>query len=233
MPSASIRIATYNVRGLRDDRQAVIRVLRSLAADVVCIQEAPRFLFWRHRCRRLARASGLRVIGGGRAARANLLLAGPEVTVSEVLSVKFTRDRGLSLRGAVLAHITVRTVEVMVVGTHLDGADAPRRRHIEELREVIASFRRPGEATVIGVDVNAEPDSASWHRLADDMTDAASVTADGDPMTNQPRTPTRRIDALFVSAELNVGSTRAIDSQDVNRASDHRPVLAELVPTAG
>ena len=54
-----LRVATYNIRALRDDGEAVVRVVRSLEADVVCIQEAPRFLFWRRRCHRLARASAV------------------------------------------------------------------------------------------------------------------------------------------------------------------------------
>ncbi|MET0712639.1 MAG: endonuclease/exonuclease/phosphatase family protein, partial [Jiangellaceae bacterium] len=43
----SLRVVTYNVRSLRDDRDALVRVIRGLSADVVCMQEAPRRLRWR------------------------------------------------------------------------------------------------------------------------------------------------------------------------------------------
>jgi endonuclease/exonuclease/phosphatase family metal-dependent hydrolase len=223
-----LRVATYNIRALRDDGEAVVRVVRSLEADVVCIQEAPRFLFWRRRCHRLARACGLRVVAGGRAAAANLLLARPDVEVHRTREVKFSKDHGLSLRGAALAAISVRGFALTVVGTHLDGVDEPRLRHIEELRQVMDDFIPPGSPFVMGVDVNAEPGSASWARITDFAIDAAAMTSTGDPMTNQPLTPTRRIDALFIGGDMIIQSTHAVDCPDVNRASDHRPVVAVL-----
>jgi endonuclease/exonuclease/phosphatase family metal-dependent hydrolase len=224
----TFRVATYNIRSLRDDAAAVTRVLRSLQADVVCIQEAPRFLLWRTRCRQLARVAGMRVIGGGRAAAANLILADQAVEVHAVRNVKFSKDHRLSLRGAALVDVSIRGVRVTVVGTHLDGVDEPRLRHIDELFEVVSGFVEPERPYVIGVDVNAEPGSESWARLTDRTVDAAAVASSGDPMTNQPLTPTRRIDGLFVNGDLSVRSTEAVDSADVKLASDHRPVVAEL-----
>ncbi len=64
----TLRLLTYNVRSMRDDRAAVARVIRSAEPDVVCVQEAPRFLRWRSTCAALARTSGLVVVGGGRPA---------------------------------------------------------------------------------------------------------------------------------------------------------------------
>lgn len=226
--TALIRFATYNIRSLRDDARAVVRVLAALDADVVCVQEAPRFLFWRRRCRKLATGCGLRVIAGGRDAAANLLLAKPAVVVHRTHTVKFSKRRHLSLRGAVLADVTVCGTRIVVVGTHLDGVDEPRIQHIGELHQAMEQFMTPGARFAIGADVNAEPGSPSWALLCQGAVDAASITSSGDPMTNQPLTPTRRIDALFVGGRLAVRSTRALDSPDVNLASDHRPVLAEL-----
>ena len=64
-----LRVLSYNVRGLRDDRQALAEVVRAADPDVVCVQEAPRFLRWRSTCAALARTSGLVVVGGGHAPR--------------------------------------------------------------------------------------------------------------------------------------------------------------------
>ena len=111
----SIRVATYNIRSLRDDAHAVVRVIRALDADIVCIQEAPRFLFWRHRCRQFAAASGLHVIGGGRAAAANLLLAKGNVNVHRTRDVRFSKHRRLSQRGAALADVTVSAVRLAIL----------------------------------------------------------------------------------------------------------------------
>ena len=55
-----VRVMSYNIRSLRDDSAAVVRVIRAADPDVVCVQEAPRFLFWRRKCARLARDVGMR-----------------------------------------------------------------------------------------------------------------------------------------------------------------------------
>ena len=171
------------------------------------------------------------MIGGGRPAAANLLLARPDVIVHARRNIMFTKYRGLSARGAALADVTAHGVRLTVVGTHLDGEDEPRLAHIDELHQVMNDFITPGARFVVGADVNAEPGSLSWTRLTERATDAAALTSMGDPRTNQPLTPHRRIDALFVGPRLIVRSTHAIDSPDVNLGSDHRPVVAELVAT--
>src|ERR1700722_15875969 len=98
-----LRVLSYNVRSLRDDAQAVSTVIRSCNPDVVCVQEAPRFLRWRSKCAALARESGLVVVTGGRPAGAMLLLAALQVRVLEVADVLLSRKRGLHQRGVALA----------------------------------------------------------------------------------------------------------------------------------
>lgn len=39
--SAVIRVLSYNVRSLRDDTEALARVIRACEPDLVCVQEAP------------------------------------------------------------------------------------------------------------------------------------------------------------------------------------------------
>ncbi len=223
-----VRVATYNIRSLRDDRAAVARVITGLHADVVCIQEAPRFLFWRRSCRRLAAASGMRIAGGGRAAAANLLLVAPDVQVLGTKDVLFTKDLRLHQRGVAIADLRIADARLVIAGTHLDGVEAPRRRHIDELHEAVDRFTPAGVPAVVAGDINDTPGSAAWQLLTARGTDAAALHSIGDPMTNQPRTPTRRIDAIFAGQPLAVVSCQAVDSPDVNLASDHRPVVAEL-----
>ena len=57
--SAVIRVLSYNIRSMRDDRAALARVIRACAPDLVLVQEAPRFFRWRKRAARLARRTGL------------------------------------------------------------------------------------------------------------------------------------------------------------------------------
>ena len=63
-----MRVLTYNVRSLRDSARDVADVMRACGPDVVCLQEAPRFLFWRRKLARLAADAGLEVVTGGRSA---------------------------------------------------------------------------------------------------------------------------------------------------------------------
>ncbi|MFD0632519.1 endonuclease/exonuclease/phosphatase family protein [Catenulispora yoronensis] len=37
----TVRVLSYNVRSLRDDRAALARVVRGCEPDVVCVQESP------------------------------------------------------------------------------------------------------------------------------------------------------------------------------------------------
>jgi endonuclease/exonuclease/phosphatase family metal-dependent hydrolase len=228
VPSVRVRIATYNIRSLRDDAAAVVRVIAALRADVVCVQEAPRFLFWRRRCDWLARRAGLRVIGGGRSAAANLLLAASPVVVVQTRDVLFSKDFGLHQRGLAMAEVTLNGTHLVVTGTHLDGSAGPRLRHIAELQRAVDSFSPPSVPTVVAGDINDIPGSPAWNVLTTRRSDAAAIRGIGDPLTNPARTPSRRIDAIFAGPPISVISCAAVASHDVVVASDHRPVVAEL-----
>ncbi len=129
---------SYNVRSLRDDAQAVSTVIRSCNPDVVCIQEAPRFLRWRSKCAALARESGLVVVTGGRPAGAMLLLAALQVRVLEVADVLLTRKRGLHQRGVALATLELGGTRFSLGSIHLDLDSDERRRHVDE---IVARYR--------------------------------------------------------------------------------------------
>jgi endonuclease/exonuclease/phosphatase family metal-dependent hydrolase len=182
-----VRVMTYNIRSLRDDPSAVVRVIRGADPDVLCIQEAPRFLFWRRKCARLAERTGLLIAAGGREAAANLLLVRPDAQIETARSVLFTKDPRLHQRGVAMALLRITDRRLVVAGTHLDGYPEPRLRHVHEL------FAALDGGTI-------------------------SVTD-----------PTRRIDAVFAGPGLAVRTAATVDSDDVRIASDHRPVLADLV----
>src|SRR5579859_7904098 len=233
-----MRVMSYNIRSLRDDGQAVARVITSVDPDVVCIQEAPRFLLWRRKCARLAARTGLRIASGGRIAAANMIMVRPEVEVLAADSVLFTKDPRLHQRGTAMARLRVDGYEVVVAGTHLDGYPEPRLRHVAELRNALSAFRDGAAPVVLAGDMNDDPGSAVWAELETVGSDSFAVagavagavadTADGNTLNVQH--PTRRIDAIFAGAGLSVLAARAIDSADVRVASDHRPVVAELEP---
>jgi endonuclease/exonuclease/phosphatase family metal-dependent hydrolase len=223
-----LRVMTYNIRSLRDDAAAVARVIMAAGPDLICIQEAPRFLRWRARCAALARAAGMVIAGGGRDAGANLLLVAPHVDVAQAASVLFSRDPGLHRRGAVLAVLGYRQQRFGVVGTHLDGVEEPRLRHIRELHEQTDRLLPAGIAVIVAGDINDQPGSPSWQALETYGLDAFAVAGVGDGMTSTPLRPARRIDAVFVGTGATVRRSQAIASADVRIASDHRPVITDV-----
>ena len=70
-----LRLMTWNVRSLRDDRDAVVGVLRRAAPDVLFVQEAPRFFRARSKLAALARESDLVVVCGGQPAAGVAILS--------------------------------------------------------------------------------------------------------------------------------------------------------------
>jgi endonuclease/exonuclease/phosphatase family metal-dependent hydrolase len=223
-----LRIVAYNVRSLRDDRSAVIRVLRELDADVVCIQEAPRFFRWRSKCAALARESGLLYVGGGRTANGVAMLAAHRVDVSSVIEYRLSRTPRLIRRGVVAARIHKAGAWCTIASVHL-GLDADERpRHRHEIVGVVDRFDSP--VTILAGDINETSDMPTWQAFAAEFTDAGA--ADDTP-TFSARKPRRRIDGVFVRGPATVQSCWVVDGPDVEVASDHRPVVADLeVPLA-
>ncbi|HEY7050186.1 MAG TPA: endonuclease/exonuclease/phosphatase family protein [Jatrophihabitantaceae bacterium] len=220
-----MRLLTYNVRSLRDDGTAVARVIRDARPDVVCIQEAPRFLRGRSKCAALARRSGLVIVGGGRSAAANLLLSTPAVEVESSRDVLFSKDARLHQRGAAISVLRLGEARVAVAGTHLDLVEAPRLRHIAELERALDAHVPAGVPTVIAGDINGRPGSPAWQLLTERRVDAVPV---GDGFTYSATHPRRRIDGVFADPALRIVSAEVLDSPEVRIASDHRPVLVEL-----
>lgn len=223
-----VRILSYNVRSLRDDAGAVARVIRSVQPHVVCIQEAPRLLRWRAKCAALARRSGLVVVTGGRTAAANLILSSLDVDVTATRDVLLTKDRGLHQRGAALALLRCDGGSFAVAGIHLDLVAEPRVRHVGELGRALTGMVPAGTPTVVAGDVNDVPGSAAWAQLTEDRLDVWATIGEGDGFTYSAQSPRRRIDGIFTGPGVVPISARAIDSTDVRRGSDHRPVFVEL-----
>ena len=224
----TLRLLCYNVRSLRDDANAVTRVIRTCAPHVACIQEAPRFLRWRSKCAALARRSGLVIVGGGRRAGANLILSSLAVDVVSTQEVRFSKDRRLHLRGTYIAVLDLSGSRFAVAGTHLDLVEAPRMRHVGELHRALEQHVPADVPAIVAGDVNDAPGSRSWRALTDHRVDAWASAGSGNGMTFSARKPQQRIDGVFVDQRLHVVSAEVIDVPDVQRASDHRPLLVEI-----
>jgi endonuclease/exonuclease/phosphatase family metal-dependent hydrolase len=223
----TLRLLTYNIRSLRDDRDAVARVIRDAEPHVVCLQESPRFLRWRSTCAALARRSGLVIVGGGRPAGSNLIMCTLSVDARRVKDVRLGKERRLERRGASLAELSYAGRRFVVVGTHLDLEQPARLRHVDELHRAVGAFAGELPAVVAG-DVNDEPGSEVWTRLAGARPDVFAAVGQGKGHTYSAKNPVRRIDGVFADRRIAAVSASVLDSADVHVASDHRPVLVEL-----
>lgn len=213
----SVRVVTWNVRSLRDSSSGVAAALRTMAPDVALVQEAPRLLFWRWSCRRLARRSGLRAVTGGRPAAGNLLLVSERVEVLHAASLLLPKRPGLHRRGVVVGVVAVEGVHLAVLGTHLDLDPAARLDSARRIRVAAPE----GVPLVVGADVNESAGEPAWQVLAEGLVDAGAALGPTFPV----RAPRRRIDALLVDPDLAVLSAQVPTTGAV---SDHLPVLVEL-----
>ena len=222
-----MRLLTYNVRSLHDDKVAVAAVIRACDADVVCIQEAPRFLRWRSKCAALARESGMIVVTGGRVAGAMLLLARVGVEVEASYDVLLQKTPRLHQRGLAVGVLRVNGERYVVASMHLSLDDTERTRQVDE---VVGQLERLGDGApiVLAGDVNETPDRPRWHALSRRFVDAFTVAPFGSGNTYSAARPYKRIDGVFVDPSVTVLSCGVPDVPGIAQASDHCPVVADL-----
>ena len=235
MDDPTIRILTYNVRSLRDDRDALVRVITACRPDVVCVQESPRFFGWRLAARRLARNVGMRVICGGANASGNLLLGADRVLAEYRETVYLKHRRGLHLRGMAIAVLGIEGGPRFTVASIHLSLDEEQR--LEQVGEVLGHLQRVADeyqtpTTVLCGDFNSHPGSAEWVTLTARLDDAWAVSPHGEEFTSTAADPYQRLDAVLVSRNVGVvGAGVPVDlasAEDMAKASDHRPVLAVL-----
>ncbi|WP_412542147.1 endonuclease/exonuclease/phosphatase family protein [Longispora sp. K20-0274] len=217
-----LRVVSYNVRGLKDDRAALGEVIRELAPDVLFAQEAPRRFRWRQKCAELARSGGMIYAAGGLPGLGNAILVSMRVDVEEAWGLRYPLTPGRHLRGAAFARCSVGRVPFLAVGTHLATDDTERPSQAALLA---ATIREAGGTTIFGGDINETEGGSAWRTLADNRTDAGAT----DPTpTFSVTSPRRRIDALFADPECEVTGYQVVDTPAVRRASDHFPIYAEI-----
>ncbi|MFI5838510.1 endonuclease/exonuclease/phosphatase family protein [Catenuloplanes sp. NPDC051500] len=226
MSEGFLRVLTYNVHGQRDDRAALAEVVRGVAADVVIVQEGPRRFGWRNKTANLARSFGAVLAVGGLPSLGNLILTDMRVHVHRTWTTRFPLTPGRHLRGAAFAECSVGRRRFLVAGSHLSLDANERPGQAELLKKAVTGVELPA---VIGADVNETSGGAGWRTLADGMTDAAVHTDAADRCTFPCREPQHRIDALFVDPRIEVTRYDVVDTPLTRRASDHFPVVADLI----
>ena len=217
-----LRVVSYNVHSLRDDRQALAAVVRSLEPDVLIVQEAPRRLRWRTRCAQLAYSFGLYYAVGGQPSLGNLILTNLRVRVVQTWEFRYPLIAGRHMRGAAFARCTVpEAAPFVVAGSHLSTYDGERPGQAGLLVTAIGAAADP---VILGVDLNETDSGDSWKPLATDLVDAGR---DGGK-TFPASAPDRRIDAILADPRIGVDRFEVVRTPGALLASDHLPLVADL-----
>jgi endonuclease/exonuclease/phosphatase family metal-dependent hydrolase len=216
-----LRVLSYNVHGLRDDRAALTGLVRDLEPDVVIVQEAPRRFRWRHKCAALADDFGMVVAAGGLPSLGNLLLVSLRVRVHETWCLRYPLTPGRHLRGAAFARGSVRGASFTVSGSHLATDPVERPTQAARWKQELAGIEGP---VVAGGDLNEGPGGGAWRTVADGL-----VTSASGALTFPATLPSKQLDVLFVTPDISVERYEVIETEQARRASDHLPVLADLL----
>lgn len=235
--SPTLRVLSYNIRSMRDDTDALARIITACAPDLVLVQEAPRFFRWRKKLARLAAACGQVVLTGGATAAGPAILCSLRATVERTEDVLLPPTPGLHRRGFATAVVRVGGARLGVLSCHLSLQEDERRDQAGMLLDRLAGM---GVAhAVAGGDLNEGPDGPAFRLLSGSLQDCRAVAPWGGAETWTHGAPHQRIDAVFATKGIEVlgcgvpleqpGVSRA----DLTAATDHLPVLAALrVPVA-
>ncbi|MFI9206852.1 endonuclease/exonuclease/phosphatase family protein [Streptomyces sp. NPDC053253] len=232
--SAVLRVLSYNIRSMRDDEDALARVIRACAPDLVFVQEAPRFFRWRKHAARLAAKSELVMLSGGATAAGPMLLCSLRATVERTEDVLLPLTPGLHRRGLATAVVRFAGARVGLVSCHLSLRKDERYEQAGMVLDRVAALGTP-YALVAG-DLNERPGGPAFTRLATELRDGWAVSPWGGEYTSTPADPHQRIDAILATPGvefLGCGVPPHLDPTDLRTATDHLPVLAAVrVPAA-
>lgn len=224
-----LRIVGYNVRSFRSGMGRVREAVAALRPDVLILQEAGS----RWTLRSFAGAMGMEFVSTHRPFRRvrNAILYPPSWRLLETETGELTRQRRRIRRGFVVARLRAAGVPLTLVSTHLGLAGGERRRHARELTDHLAGIEGP---LVLGVDLNEGPDGEAARWMAERLFDAFAQAGADLGETFPARSPTARIDYLFVREGAVATRAWVPRESEFETASDHRPVAADVeVPDAG
>ncbi|MYS71216.1 endonuclease [Streptomyces sp. SID5926] len=230
--SAVIRVLSYNIRSLRDDTDALARVIKACAPDLVLLQEAPRFFRWRKKITRLAAAADLVLLSGGATAAGPALLCSLRATVERTADVLLPLTPGRHRRGLATAVVRFGGARIGVLSSHLSLQPDERHEQAGMLLDRLARLGVPH--AVAGGDLNERPGGRTFRRLGEGLRDCWTAAPWGGEYTFPATAPDRRIDAVFVTEGIEVlgcgvpSGLAGVAEDDLRAATDHLPVLTAL-----
>jgi endonuclease/exonuclease/phosphatase family metal-dependent hydrolase len=237
-----LRIMTYNVHGcvgcdLRFQPERVARVIESVGADIVALQEifeeGPRSKHL-HQAEWLANRLGMhfefgaarKIEGGGRYGNAVLSRHSLRVVRAERLP-RLTPRR--EPRAALRVEVDTPLGNLDLVNTHLGLRPRERVLQTTALATDWLSHVTPDSASILCGDLNAVPGSSVYETFARILNDAELAFPAAKAAKTWPALfPVMRLDHVFVGHGLRVVAW-CVPSSCVERiASDHLPVVVDV-----
>ncbi len=228
-----LRLLTYNVHGCvgrsgREDPEPIVEVIRRSRADVVALQEvfddgndATSLL---HRLGSLGFATLVhgRTMLTPRGHYGNVLMS--RVEAGEVQRIDLG---GREPRGAIRFHIELPSGPLDVCGVHLGLSGRERLRQIGKLDAILADAdERHGDVLqVLMGDLNEWRPATRFMRAVRRRFPLTSRQA-----TFPARRPVIALDRIAIRGRPGPVRFRRLDDPPADRASDHRPLLAEVGP---
>lgn len=224
----SLRVASYNLRGLKDSAEAAAAVVRAVRPDVLLLQELPRYPGSEYAVSAFARDCDLLWSGRTRLVSGTGLMTALRVTATD------SQDRRLRVglrenpRSYTLTQVRLPEGQrAHVVSVHLSLRAQQRVEHAGTvLSELAADPAFPDDVPlVVGGDLNEGPDGAAWGRFTE-----ALVEVSAEHPTFPAHQPHRHIDAIFARGHRAVtpGDPALLEGMPVREASDHLPVWVDL-----
>jgi endonuclease/exonuclease/phosphatase family metal-dependent hydrolase len=254
-PPIPVRLVTFNTRhGVGDDQRhdlpRLAKLLHSVNADVICLQEVDRYYGDRSedvdQALLLSRALDMQLAWGPAIdeVRAhgeprqygNALLSRLPILISDVHRL----PGGGEPRSALRTMLELDGGTLWVTATHLTTRSVQERA--EQGAALAALHTERMEGGVLVGDFNTPPDAPELAALRERFTDAWELAAErgdqagwrfwrGDEGDTFPaHSPRKRIDQVWVSAGVSVAGARVLDA---GGASDHLPLVVDLQVPSG
>lgn len=241
----TLRVMTYNIQYGGGNLDDIAETIRASAADVVALQEVD--VHWSARSGFVDQAAALAARLGMQARFAPIyqlpgdnaaapmrefgvallsrypIVAFANHTITRLSTQQPEGTPPAPMPGFLEATVDVRGTRVRVFNTHLDYRPDPAVR-ARQVTESLAIIGDPATPTLMFGDLNAGPTAPELQPLFERLRDSWAAFAD--PGLTYPATaPARRIDFVLTSRHFRVRTARVPGTQ----ASDHRPVVVELV----
>ncbi len=242
----SLRVVTYNVHGcVGTDRKRsearIARVLAALQPDIVGLQELD---LGRQRSRGVDQA-GLIAESLGYERRFHPAMQREDEHYGDAIlsrwPMEIQRAGNLpsgkksflcpEIRGALWVKLMTPAGQVHVINTHLGLGRAERREQATALAgsEWVGAVPLDEPLLLLG-DLNSFPKSAACQILRQNLSNSSDGQT-GRWATFPTFCPVLTLDYIFCNASVQVKSLRAFRSTEARRASDHFPLVAEIMLT--